>query len=304
MRRWKPRRGLGLWIGLILLVPTVAGIGWLGSRLIILFSQVPEQWQFNLVTYGEILGLLLLLLLFSILIYRILGGLTLSYAMDRNGLYIVWMGNRAVVPLGQIESLDKGTSIPWAPWMVFRNIGYYWGRGNTTDGRTVHLFTTISPTRSLLIYTATDAYAISPADQEAFVQELEQRRRLGAVKPLAPTVEPGRVFFYAFWNDPVVRWALLFAFALNLVLLGILAARYPELAAMINMRFNSAGQVTELRPRHQVLFLPLAAFVVSLLNAILGLSFYKYEKMSAQLLQLGSILVQVLFGIAVLTIIG
>jgi hypothetical protein len=89
-----------------------------------------------------------------------------------------------------------------------------------------------------------------------------------------------------------------------LLLLGILAARYPYLAEIIEMRFTAAGQVMELRPRHQVLFLPLAAFVLSLLNAGLGVSFYRRDRTGAQLLQLGSIVIQILFGVAILSIIA
>lgn len=304
MRRWKPRAGLGVWIGIILLLPSLAGVVWVGSRLTFLVTQPPEQWAVNLTTYGELLALVLLLLLTGVLIYRVIGGLTLGYEMDRNGLYIVWLGNRAVIPLGQIESLDSGAARTVVPWVLLRNIGYYWGWGRTIGGRPLQLFTTVLPARSLLIHTATGSYALAPKEQDAFVQDLEQRRRLGAVKPLNPTVEPGRAFFYAFWNDAVIRWALLVTFAINLVLLGILAARYPELTAMIEMRFNSAGQVTELRPRHQVLFLPLAAFVVTLLNTVVGTALYNRDKTSAQLLQLGSIVMQVLFGVAMLTIIG
>jgi hypothetical protein len=53
-----------------------------------------------------------------------------------------------------------------------------------------------------------------------------------------------------------------------------------------------------------VLFLPLAAFVVSLLNTGVGLTIYAREQAGARMLQLGSVLVQVLFAIAVLSILA
>jgi hypothetical protein len=304
MRRWKPKIGTGLWLGLLLLLVCLAGMAFFGMRLFVWFTLPPEEWTVNLAVYAHLVALLALLLVVGGVLYRIIGVLTLSYQMDRNGLYIVWTGNRAVVPLAQVESIDIGSSGAVKHWRFLPGIGYYSGRGHTGDRRVLHFFTTASLSRSLVIYTADNAYAISPADRETFVQELEQRRRIGAVKSLAPTFEPGRVFFYAFWKDRVVRWALVLTFGINLLLLGILAARYPDLATMIEMRFNAAGQVTELRPRHQVLFLPLAAFVLSLLNTGLGLSFYRRDRTGAQLLQLGSVLIQVLFGVAVLTIIA
>ena len=100
-----------------------------------------------------------------------------------------------------------------------------------------------------------------------------------------------------------MRALLLVALALNLLVLGVLAARYTALEPLVRMRFDAAGQVSDLRPRHQVLFLPLAALALSLLNMVLGLLFYRAQPVGSRLLQGASVVVQILFGIAVLTII-
>jgi hypothetical protein len=282
----------------------LTGAALLSMRLALIFIQPPEFWQIDPIIYLQFVSLVLLLLMSGAVAYRVAGALTLSYEMDRNGFYIVWIGNRAVIPLAQIEGVDSGAPGAKVRWPLIRRIGYHWGRGRMPNGRLLHLFSSVSLSRSLLVHTATESFAISPAEQDSFVQELEQRRRLGAVKPLAPAIEPGRIFLYAFWNDPVVRRALVVAFGLNLLLLGVLAWRYPDLAPAVAMRFDAAAQVTELRPRHQVLFLPMAAFGLSVLNTGLGLLVYRRSKTGAQLLQLGSVIVQVLFGIAMLTIIA
>jgi hypothetical protein len=302
MRRWKPKLGLGLWVGLLLLLLCVGGTLALGAQLALMLLLPPEQWRIDMEMYGQLVALVALLLASGFLIYRVVGALTLSYEMDRNGLYIVWIGNRAVLPLSQIESLSKGAPGAEVSLLPLRRVGYYWGRGRTEGGKLLHLFTTHSLNDSLVVHTEHEAYAISPAAQDSFVQELEQRRRIGAVKSLRPTFEPGRVFFYAFWQDRVVRWALICTFGLNLLLVGALALRYPELGPMVALRFDAAGQVTELRPRHQVLFMPLAAFGLSLLNTGLGISFYRRNKTSARLLQLGSVFIQLMFGVALLAV--
>lgn len=303
MRRWKPKPTFGLWIGLVLLLLALAGVGYLGFQLGRVLLQPPDRWSVDLELYGQLLGFVALLLLSGALAYRVAGALTLAYEVDRNGLYICWLGNRAVVPLSQVERIDSGAPGARMPWRLLRGIGYFRGQGQTADGRRLHLFATRPLSRCLVVQTPGDAYAISPKAQDAFVQDLEQRRKLGAVKPLTATVESGRAFLYAFWSDRVIRWALLFALGLNLVLMGILAARYPELAAMIAMRFNAAGQVVELRPRHQVLFLPLAALLLILLNIGLGLMLYQREQTGARFLQIASVVMQVLFGVATLAII-
>ena len=304
MRRWLPQPSPGRLIGLAIIAATLVLAALLGVRLVAALVRPPEQWPVDLTLYGQLVALLALLVLAGVLVYRVVGAWTLAYELDRNGLYILWAGNRATVPLGQVERVDVGAPGARLSPSPLRGVGYYRGRGRTDDGRTLHMFATRPLRQSLVLHTATDAYAISPADPDAFVQDLEQRRNLGVVKPLAPALDQSRIFFYAFWSDTLVRRALVVAFLLNLLLLGFLAARYPALGSTVQMRFNAAGALAELRPRHQVLFLPLAAFVVSLLNTGLGLTIYARERAGARMLQLGSVLVQVLFAIAVLSILA
>jgi hypothetical protein len=303
MRRWKPKPAFNTWAGLLLLIVALSGAALLGIPLARQFAGPPQSWQVDLAVYSRLVGVLALLAISGALIYRVAAGFTLSYDLDRNGLYINWLGNRAVVPLEKIYSVDAGIQGERVPWRFIRWIGYYWGQGRTADGKRLHLFASQPLARCLVLYTADEAYAISPADHEAFVQDLEQRRNLGATKPLAPTVEPSRIFLYAFWNDRTVRALLLLALLLNLIVVALLAARYPLLGSTVPMRFNAIGQVAEPRPRHQVLFLPLAAFGLSLLNTVVGLAFYRQQQLGARLLQGASVVVQLLFGVAVVTII-
>ena len=288
---------------MLLLIGALGGAFALALPLARMFAGPPQSWQVDLAVYGRLIGVLVLLVLAGALAYRVAGAFTLSYDLDRNGLYINWLGNRAVVPLDQIYSVDLGLTGERLPWRIVQGIGYYWGQGRIADGKPLHLFATQPPARCLVIYTAGNAYAISPADHEAFVQDLEQRRHLGATKPLTPMVESSRIFLYAFWNDRTVRVLLLIAFALNLIVLALLAARYPSLSATVPMRFNAIGQVAAPRPRHQVLFLPLAALGLSLLNTVVGLTFYRRQQLGARVLQGASVVVQILFGIAFVTII-
>ncbi|HEX5690905.1 MAG TPA: PH domain-containing protein [Roseiflexaceae bacterium] len=286
-----------------MLAGALAGAGVLVVPLVQAFAGPPQSWPIDLAIYGRLLAVLVLLAIGGALLYRIAAVLTMSYDLDRNGLYINWLGNRAVVPLDQIYSVDLGLTAERLPWRALQWIGYRWGQGKTAEGKRLHLFATQPLSRVLVVYTGAEAYAISPADHEAFVQDLEQRRNLGATKSLTPSFEASRIFLYAFWNDRTVRILLLLAVGLNLLILALLAARYPLLGATVPMRFNAIGQIAEPRPRHQVLFLPLAALGLALLNTVLGLAFYRRQQLGARLLQGASIVVQILFGIAVATII-
>ncbi|GAB4193915.1 MAG: PH domain-containing protein [Roseiflexaceae bacterium] len=303
MRRWKPQPSLGVWLALLLLIAAAIGAAMIGQGLLRDLSGPPERWPIDLALYGRGLLFLALAVIVAFLGYRTIAALTLAYELDRNGLYITWLGNRAVVPLEQIQTVDVGIAATTLSWRIIQGLGSYWGHGQANNGKALFLFATRPLDQCLVIHTSDSVYAISPRDHEAFVQDLEQRRNLGATMPLAATVQPGRMVGYAFWSDRTVRLLVLVAFALNLLVLAVLAARYPNLTDTIQMRFNAAGEVQELRPRHQVLFLPMAAFGLSLLNTGLGLLLYRNQQLGARLLQGASVIVQVLFAVAVLNII-
>jgi hypothetical protein len=247
----------------------------------------------------RVLAGLALLLVTGALAYRVAAAVSLAYAVDRNGVYILWLGNRATIPLQAIESIDVGVSAPASP---LRGIAYFHGRAALPGGRTLHRFTTVPTTQALVLYTAEAAYAISPQEGDAFIQDLEQRRRLGAIQPLATGVEAGRAFLYAFWDDRVIRAALVVAALLNLAFLGWLMASYPGLPSMLELRSDAAGEATTLAPRHQILFLPLAAAALGLLNTGLGLTLYGREPVGARMLQIASAGTQILFAVAALSI--
>jgi hypothetical protein len=290
-------------VAIALLTLTAVGAIILITRIGLALARPPVDWQINLGLYLQLLVGLAMLLATGMLAYRVAATLTLAYGVDRNGFYIFWLGNRAVVPLTQIESVESGVSMPENVGSLARSIGYYHGSARLPEGQLVQRFSTVPMSQALILHTPGESFAISPENPEAFVQELEQRRRIGAIQQLSTGVEVGRMFFYAFWEDQVVRAALLAAVGLSLLLVGWLAAIYPSLPAMIDLRADAAGVASSLRPRHQVLFLPLAAVAILLINTGFGLSLYSRTPVGARLLQVASALAQILFAVAILTII-
>lgn len=300
MRRWKPQPTGRLWAAIGALVIAGAGAAYLLVQLGQVLVRPPATWPIDGPLFVRGLLCLALLLIVGALAYRVAAALSLNYAVDRNGLYIFWLGNRAVVPLQAIESIESGMQTIASP---LKGIGYFHGRIPLPGGRTLHRFSTVPTERALILHTATDVYAISPQESDAFVQDLEQRRRLGAIQTLAPGIEAGRAFFYAFWDDRAVRVALAVAVTLNLALLGWIMLLYPGLPPMIDMRSDAAGAAGALAPRHQILFLPLAGIALGLLNAGLGLTLYRREPVGARMLQVASAGAQLLFAVAALTIV-
>ncbi len=303
MRRWKPQRTGRLWVAIGLLAVTALGAIALFMLVGLALVRSPEQWPINLGLYLQLLGGLALALVAGMLAYRVAAALTLAYGVDRNGFYIFWLGNRVVVPLAQIESIDSGPGAIAGVGGLLRSVAYFYGQASLPEGKLIHRFATLPPGQALVLHTAGESYMISPDQADSFVQELEQRRRLGAIQQLSAGVEVGRMFFYAFWEDQVVRTALVVSIGLSLALLGWLAAIYPGLPALIDLRADAAGVAAGLAPRHQILFLPLAAVAILLINAAFGLSLYARTAVGARLLQIASAFVQLLFGVAVLTIV-
>jgi hypothetical protein len=302
MRRWKPLVLFGRWYAVGLLVLTLAALVFPILQIIQAFATPPENWQIDLQLFGWWCLALLLIVAAAWLGYRVVATFTLAYELDRNGLYISWAGHRAIIPLDQISNLDIGIELERMPFGILQQIGAYWGRAWAADQHSVQLFSTLNPARGLVVHTANESYVISPTDPDSFVQDLEQRRNLGSTKQLSLLIEPGNTLLGRFWYDAIVRWLLGIALMLNLLALAMLSLRYPQLATMLEMRFDAIGQVAELRPKYQLLFMPLAAFGLTLVNLGLGMLLYARQLLGARLLQGASLMVQILFAIALITI--
>jgi|APCry1669188970_1035186.scaffolds.fasta_scaffold38542_1 Bacterial PH domain len=303
MQRWKAQSSSRLWLAVALLALMATGAVTLLIQIGVALALPPVQWEINLRLYLQMLAALALLLATGIFAYRVAATVTLGYGVDRNGFYILWLGNRTVISLAHIESLEIGVRMTENVGSLVRSIGYYYGSVHLPDGRVIQRFTTLPLVQSLILHTTGGSFAISPENLENFVLELEQRRRIGVIQQIPSGTESGRLFSYAFWEDRVVWASLLAAMGLSLLLVGWLAAIYSGLPAMIDLRADAAGMASTLRPRHQILFLPLASIAILLINSGFGMSLYSRTPAGARLLQVASALVQILFAVAILTIV-
>lgn len=302
MREWRPVRGSGSSIAAVLLLLALGAVAVLLWQLVPRFLVPPEAWQITPLAFLESTALFVACVLAGWAGYRLLAALTLRYTLDRNGIYISWIGNRAVIPLAEVQQIvlpPHDTALPTPP---LRNIGYYWGDLAMPNGSTVDLYTTLPPAQSTLIHAAHGTYAIAPCDPQSFVQEFEQRRQLGATQSLRPTFSEGRLFFAAFWNDPLIRAALLTGLAVVLLLLGWLSLVYAGLPPSIPLGFDAAGAAVDLRPRYQILWVPLLGIAFALLNTGLSLLLFRRQRTAAHLLQIGAVPVLLLFAVATIVI--
>jgi len=302
MRRWKPQPSWRRRAAVAALV--VAMVAMLGVTLPLgrdLLRPLIE-WPINRDLFLRLLISLALVVTTIVMAYRVATAFTLTYAVDRNGLYISWLGSSVVISLQAIRSIEQGVRLPMSNGSPFADLGYLHGQVQLADGRRLHRFTTQPLANSLLVYTAEEVYAIAPQDPTAFIQDLEQRQRIGAAQIRPLEVEVVRPFIYLFWEDPLIRTSLLVAVGMNLGLAGWLMSIYPDLPAMIDLRANALGAPTTMAPGYQILLLPLAGAVIGLLNSVIALLLYRQEPTGARLLLMGAFVVQLLFLVAALTI--
>lgn len=303
MRQWKPFASNGRWLALVLAIVFSGGslaFALLSNRH---FEGPPSVWDINMTLYVQLVVMFLMLFFATLSWLRFAQVSTLNYGIDRNAVYISALGNTEIVPLAQIRRIDFGMQVNDISNRLLQGIGCYWGVGLTDDGTEVYIRSTVPPSRCLFITTENGIYAIAPSELEAFVQDIEQRGSLGSTKQLAVEVIYGPWLNTPFWHDTSSRLFLGAALCINLITVGILAWHYPNLAETVQMRFNAIGDVAELRPRYQALFLPLAALGVTTVNLLAAMLSFRYEKLISHLLQGASVIVQIMFCVAIYTVV-
>lgn len=282
----------------MLLVITFIATLFFGWRLVQVFILPLEQWPIDMTLFAELLVSLTLLLLLLLLLYRLLIALTLHYTVDRNAVTLGSIGPTATVPLERILHIDSGLQGATIRHRLFQGLGAYWGSGRTAQGQPLYLFTSMPPSRSLILVTEKASYALSPAQPERFLQELDQRRQMGPSRPVMEQQQSGSLLFHRFWDDPIVRWAIMLAVVLYLALLALLALLYPTLPPLVPMHFDPSAAVVGFAPRSDLLLLALAVLLLTLANTALALISYRRDRVIAYTWQCGAVMVQLLFAIA------
>jgi hypothetical protein len=171
----------------------------------------------------------------------------------------------------------------------------------------VLVYATAPPPDQLVIFTSAPlAYAITPRDQSAFIEEFKVRRRLGPVQSLRhETVRPAPLQ-RAIWSDIFTLRLLVLAAVLNALLFGLIAWRYPGLPAKLALQFRFDALAhpvpAALRPRNVIWTLPAVGLGAIGLNAVLAVIVHPRARLGAALLVVGVVLLQVIIGVALIRI--
>jgi hypothetical protein len=267
-----PRRGLGLFLGLVILLfllgVSVISVAQLGTAPV-------SPWI--------LLWVLLPLASFPLALlvgYRLYGLLTARYWLDRDGFSLNWGLAFQQVPLPDLlppqlaanvdASLRPGPGLWWPGCMV--------GERQVEGLGTVEFFATTGSASMVLLQAGDRILAISPPDVQTFLQGYNDSMRMGSLEPIAPFSQRPDFLFGRVWEHPLARVLILTGLALPLLLLGTLALWVPGLPSEVPFGFNAAGQPDPLAPPGRLLLLPLIGGLCWLADLVVGMWLFRQEK--------------------------
>ena len=287
METFNPDRWLGLTSGmaLVLLVLTLDGLMIWGI----------SQMGISLPAFILLLLLVGSLLVLILLGYWLYGLLWSGYHVDRNAVVIRWGATTQVVPMENVTAVLSGdqvkgiTSFRGPRWPGLR-VGY----GEIEEIGPTLFFTSGSARRQVVLTTPALAYVLSPAAPKAFMETLRQRLSMGPTQSVEQVSRQPALFTWSFWSDRVGLALLVSALVLLVALFGYIALRYPSLADLQPLHFDSAGQPDRWGTRAQVFTLPFIGLLALIANGGLGFLLYERQRPAAYLLWSGAIGVQML----------
>jgi hypothetical protein len=234
--------------------------------------------------------------------YWLYGCVTMRYDVTRDGLSLTWAASRTTIPMGDITHLMQGRPYD-APLRGLRWPGLEVGRTSlTTDDGTRHdllVLATAPPERQLIVLTPGVAYALSPADRTAFVEEFKRRLRMGSIQQTVHGTRHPVVDRLGLRSDPLAARLLALGLAANVLAFAWLIWHYPVLPDQVALwhRFDPSLGISVaagLQPSALAWQLPATAMVALAVNALLAAAVQRRARLGAQLLALGATLVQII----------
>jgi hypothetical protein len=256
-------------------------------------------------TFNLAFAFFVLLLLFSLipvplLVYRFYALLRAEYTLDRENLHLVWGMRVEDIPISDVEwvrpanSLSRPLVLPW-----FGIAGSLLGKTHNADLGTIE-FLAAEAKGLLLIATARQIYAISPADPAGFMQAFQRVMEMGSLAQTQGHSQYPSFVISDAWQNQLVRSLWLFGLFVNIGLFLWVSINLPGLQS-VSLGFDPSGLPLEVVPRAQLILLPLLSVFLFTLGWLTGLFFYRRPdlRLIATLLWASGTFSSVLFLLAV-----
>jgi hypothetical protein len=245
----------------------------------------------------------------ALIAYRIYDLLHLRYEFDRNRLVIATAAVRQIVPMHSVERiLDGYVHDARDPRLKAQIRGLVWpgcylGPGYV-EGVGLTLFYGVAPPRDqVILMTPSLAYGVSVPDMQAFRDVFSACRELGPTAEVHQESIRAAYADWSIWRDRVAQGVLLGGILVCAVLFAILLFRYPRLPNVLPMHYDATGRVDRIAPRREAFDLPVIGLITWATNVVLGAIFYRRQRMLSYLAWSGTLVVLVLFLLALWNIV-
>ncbi len=256
--------------GLLIHVGLIVALGAISLTMFWFVFQTPVGLLFTL----DILVALLTFIPLPILAYRVYALLRGNYLMDRDNLRLIWGLRVEEIPVANIEWVRPARALPSPlslPWLSFP--GGLLGRSLHGDLGSVEFMASDVETL-LLVATARQVFAISPADPAAFISAFQRAIEMGSLARVeARSQYPSFVVAVA-WESVLVRYLWLVGGFLNIGLLAWVTVIAPGIQR-VPLGFTPAGAPQDTVPGAQLILLPLLSALLFVIGFLAGLFLYR-----------------------------
>jgi len=265
-----------------------------------------------------VLGLLASLPVLWRLGLRTLGAFNLDYWIDRNVVIVRWGWQRTIIPLPAIRRVIDGSVDGSGGSAIVDLSGNHWSQWPSPYVRParasglvgVRMFATRPLGTCLLLDTGeTGIFALSPVNNQVFIQALQARAQLGpTLSDKRVRVEGPRLCGQKGPSTPLDRpaLALLRMGGVGLaILFGALMVRYPGLPDALPIHYNQDGIPDVVRNKSALFALPLIGTIAFGINGVWGLWLAcRRHPTAAYLLWGGAIIVEFFSLLALFSLMG
>jgi hypothetical protein len=287
-----PPKQRGLVLHTVLVAVFLSLVGWAGFNL--------YGAALDAAFAGFVLLLLTCLVVLPVLAYRLYALIRAEYSLDRDNLRLVWGMRVEDIPISDVEWVRPATQLPTPlglPWL--RLWGGLLGTARHPDLGPVE-FMASETDGLLLVATARQVFAISPADPAAFVLAFQRTMEMGSLAPGQSHSQYPTFVLSNAWQNPFTRITWLLGALVNIALFVWVSITLPGLP-QVSLGFDALGAPLDPVPGAQLILLPLLSAVLFAGGWLAGLFFYRRADLHllANLLWLSGTLSSALFLIAV-----
>lgn len=247
----------------------------------------------------------LVLCMIALQIYALHSLLHTVYVLDETNLTIRYGEARYIVPFSAIGNVLPMQADSWQLKLELSLIPSYPVHQGRLPG--LDQITFIGTTRSvayLVLITAPEiALVISPKDRDDFVADLNARRAQARPQPLSISQLRPKWMEASLWRDAKAVKLLLLGIIANLFAIGYVSYKYPTLAPLLPLHYNSAGEIDFIGTRLEAFKIPAIGTITLAADLLLAYVLHPREKLASYLLLTVAIVVQAIIAVATIKIV-